>query len=187
METASLGCKWMVSCSTVQLIQLTSQSMMKWSQPFQGAKSWMTHTFKCPWLAMHNEYNVIMYNFPWIYFLQNHISHSLPGPGWKTHEWNLGDPDWVIVFTLIAPKNSFRIRIMLNHNVAQATSFLRWDLPLPFWVLLYIFGVSPTVFMWAHKKVPQGPDLATTCIDGWFDKLNGVSQFLILAPCVKGL
>ena len=62
-------------------------------------------------------------------------------------EWDIGDPNWVIVLALIVPKNSFCIRIALDHDVAQATGFLRWDLLLPFWVLFYIFGVSPTVFM----------------------------------------
>ena len=96
---------------------------------------------------MHNEYNVFTYNFPWIYFLQNHIAHSLLGPGRKMHEQDIGDPNWMIVFTLIAPENSFCIWIMLDHNVAWATGFLRWDLLLPFQVLLYIFGTSPAIFM----------------------------------------
>jgi hypothetical protein len=63
------------------------------------------------------------------------------------HEWDIGDPDWVIVLALVAPENSFHIQIALDHNVAKATSFLRWDLLLPFQVLFYIFGVSPAVFM----------------------------------------
>ena|SRR5580693_9322718 len=90
--------------------------------------------------------NVFTYNFPWIYFLRNHISHPLPGPGRKARERNIGDPDRVIVLPLVAPENSFRIRIAFNHNVAWAICFLRWDLPLPFWVLLYIFVSSPAVF-----------------------------------------
>ena len=82
------------------------------------------------------------------------------------HEWDIGDPDWVIVLTLVVPKNSFCIWIALDHNVAQTTSFLRWDLLLPFRVLFYIFGVSPAVFMSAHENVPQGSDLAAACING---------------------
>jgi hypothetical protein len=97
---------------------------------------------------MSNKYfiNVFTYNFPWIYFLRNHILHLLLGPSQKAREWNIGDPDQVIVLPLVVPENSFHIRIAFNHNVAWAICFLRWDLPLPFWVLLYIFVSSPAVF-----------------------------------------
>ena len=40
-------------------------------------------------------------------------------------EWDIGDPDWVIVLALVAPENSFCIQIALDYNVAWATSFLR--------------------------------------------------------------
>jgi len=62
------------------------------------------------------------------------------------YEWNIGDPDWVIMLCLVVPKDSFHIWIALDHNIIWATYLLRWDLLLLIWVLLYIFGSSLAVF-----------------------------------------
>jgi len=101
-----------------------------------------------------------MHDLPGIYLLNYHFSHPLPGSGCQTHKWGICNPNRVIVPVLVAPEDYFGIGIRFDNDIARASRFLRWDLPLPIG-RLFIAAFSPRPFTRAYVNAPQSPGLST--------------------------
>jgi hypothetical protein len=158
---ASSGCKRMVSSCSARVILLTSRSVMNWSRPCRGPDCRMTRTFRSTQLATRElKGNVFTYDLSWIYFLNHHRPHLLPGSVCQAHEGRICNPDQVIVPVLVMPEDYFGISITFDRDIAWAPRFLRWDLPLLIGHC-FITAFSPGPCTCTNVIVPEGPDLST--------------------------